>query len=86
MREDLTEKDLYKSLTSMENNKSLGNDGFTKIFFETFLEELKEIFVDPVREAKEKQHLSISQRQVIIKFIEKKNQKDSKTPADQFSC
>ena len=31
-----------------------------------------EIYVDSVREVKEKQHLSISRRQPIIKLIEKK--------------
>ena len=32
-----------------------------------------EIYVDSVQEVKEKQHLSISRRQPIIKLIEKKN-------------
>ena len=62
----------------MQNNKSSGNDGLTKEFYETFWNELKEIFVDFVLEAKEKGHLSISQRQAIIKLIEKKTEiKDS---------
>ena len=34
--EDLTEKDLYNSLKSMQSHKSLGNDGLTKEFYETF--------------------------------------------------
>ena len=42
--EDLTEKDLYKSLRSMQNDKSPGNDGLTKEFYETFWDDLKEIF------------------------------------------
>ena len=66
--EDLTEKDLYDSLKSMQNDKSPGNDGLTKEFYETFWNELKEIFVDSVLEAKEKGHLSISQRQA-FKYI-----------------
>ena len=70
--EDLTEKDLYKSLRSMQNDKSPGNDGLTKEFYETFWDDLKEIFVNSVREAKEIGHLSTSQRQAIIKLIEKK--------------
>ena len=57
----------------MQNDKSPGNDGLTKEFYETFWNELKEIFVDSVLEAKEKGHLSISQRQAIIKLIEKKD-------------
>ena len=39
----------------------------------TFWKELKEIFVDSVSEAVEKGNLSTSQRQAIIKLIEKKD-------------
>ena len=69
--EDLTKKDLCKSLRSMQNDKSSGNSGLTKEFYETFWDELKEIFVNSVREAKEIEHLSTFQRQAIIKLIEK---------------
>ena len=69
--ENLTEKDLYNSLKSMQSYKSPGNDGITKEFNETFWNKLKEIFVDSVSEAKEKGNLSTSQRQAIIKLIEK---------------
>ena len=41
---DLTEKDLYKSLKNMQNDKSLGNDGLTKEVYETFGDKLKEMF------------------------------------------
>ena len=54
MRKILTKKDLYKSLKSMRNYKSPGNDGLTKEFYKTFWDALREIFVDFVREAKEK--------------------------------
>ena len=70
--EDLTEKDLCDSLKSMQNDKSPGNDELTKEFYETFWNELKEIFIDSVSETKEKGHLSTSQRQAIIRLIEKK--------------
>ena len=43
----------------------------TKEFHETFWNELKEIFIDSVSETKEKEHLSTSQRQAIIRLIEK---------------
>ena len=52
----------------MQNDKSPGNDGLTKEFYEAFWNELKEILVDSVLEAKEKGYLSISQRQAIIKL------------------
>ena len=76
--EDLTKNDLYKSLRSMQNAKSPGNDGLAKECHETFWDDLKEIFVNSLRDAKEIGHLSTSQRQAIIKLIEKKIQiKDS---------
>ena len=56
----------------MQNDKSPGSNGLTKEFYETFWNELKESFIDSVSETKEKGHLSISQRQVIIRLIEKK--------------
>ena len=71
--ENLTEKDLYNSMKSMQSDKSSGNDRLTKKIYEIFWTELKQIFVDSVSEAKEKGILSTSQRQAIIKLIEKKD-------------
>ena len=71
--ENLTETDLYNSLKSMQSDESPGNNGLTKKFYETYWTELKEIFADSVSEAKEKGILSTSQRQAIIKLIEKKD-------------
>ena len=71
--ENLTEKDLYNFLKSMQSNNSPGNDGLKKEFYETLWTELKKIFVDSVSEAKEKGILSTFQRQAIIKLIEKKD-------------
>ena len=47
--EDLTKKDLYKCLRSMQNEKSPGNEGLTTEFYETFWDDLKEIFLNSVR-------------------------------------
>ena len=52
--ENLTEKDLCDSLKSMQNNKSPGNNVFTKKFYQTFWKEIKAVFVDSVLETKEK--------------------------------
>ena len=57
----------------MENDKSPGNDGLTKEFYVTFWDDIKATFISSLKQAKEKKELSISQRQAIIKFIEKKD-------------
>ena len=57
----------------MQNDKYLGNNSLTKEFFEICQDELKEIFVYSVREAKKIGHLTTFQRQAIIKLIEKKD-------------
>ena len=71
----------------MRSDKSPGNYGSTEEFYETFWTELKEIFVDSVSEAKEKGILSTSQRQAIIKLIEKRIEiKDPFKTGDLFPC
>ena len=71
-KDNLTAKDLYNSLKSTQSDKSPGNDGLTKELYATFQTELKKIFVDSVSEAKEKEILSTSQRQAIIKLMKKR--------------
>ena len=58
---------------SMQNNKSPENDGLTKEFFATFWEDIKDVFLNVFRTAKLKNELSTSQRQAVIKLIEKKD-------------
>ena len=70
--EDLNQKKLWKSLRSMQNDKSSWNNGLTKEFYEIFWDELKEIFVNSIREAKEIGHQITSQIQTIITLTEKK--------------
>ena len=41
---EITGSELLKSLKSMKNNKSPGNHGLTKGFYETFWEEIKTPF------------------------------------------
>ena len=69
---ELLEKEIFDALKNMQNNKSPGNDGLTKEFFECFWDDLKKPFIDCIKEAKLEQELSVSQRQAIIKLIEKK--------------
>ena len=70
---EITETELFISLSKMENNKSPGNDGLTKEFFVTFWSELKDTFILSLKESKKLQKLGISQRQAIIRLIEKPN-------------
>ena len=63
----LSEKDLYNynSLINIENDKFPGNNGLRKEFYETFWNDLKEIFVDSVSTVKENGQLSASQRLIL---------------------
>ena len=56
----------------MQSEKSAGNDGLAKEFYETFWTELKEIFVESVSEAKEKRILSTSQRPISLLNVDLK--------------
>ena len=57
----------------MPNDKSPGNDGLTKEFLETFWSEIKQTFLSFVIHSFDKGELCTSQRQAIIKLIERKD-------------
>ena len=59
-------------MKNVQNNKSPGNDGLTKEFYEGFWDQIKELLIASATEAKQRGELTISQRQAIIKLIEKK--------------
>ena len=69
---DLNELKLLKALKSMQINRSSGNDGLTKEFYETFQNEIKHPFMNSIMEVRVKKKLSTFQRQAVIKLIEKK--------------
>ena len=63
---------MSKALKSMRNNKSPGNDGLTKKFYDKFWNEIKHPFMNSIMEARETMKLSTSQGQAVITLIEKK--------------
>ena len=65
---DLAKNELLITLKSMQNNKTPDNDGLTKEFYETFLNEIKNVFLKWLNQNKEKCQLSISQRRSVIKL------------------
>ena len=65
----ITEKELFIVLQSMENNKSSGNDGLTKEFYIIFWNEVKIPLLPVTENAKQ---LSASQKQAVIRLLEKK--------------
>ena len=58
-------------MKSMKNNKTPGNNGLTKEFYEIFWDELKTSLMESVNQAFHTKILSISQRQAVIKLIKK---------------
>ena len=57
----------------MKNDKSAGQDCLAKEFYETFWEEIKTPFSNSIRKSFLTEELRTSQRQVVIKTIEKKD-------------
>ena len=68
----ITEKELFIALQSMKNNKSPGNDGLTKEFYITFWNEAKAPLLLAIEKAYLVKQLRTSQKQVVIKLIERK--------------
>ena len=54
---NLAEQEIYKLLTSFENNKSPGNDRLTKEFYYCFWNDIKYIFMKSLRESKKLKQL-----------------------------
>ena len=67
-----SEINLFDSMKSMKNNKTAGNDGLTKEFYETFWDELKTPLMESVNQTFHTKILSISQTQAVFKLTEKK--------------
>ena len=62
----------------MPNDKSPGNAGLTKVFYETFWEEIKIPLCNSITKSYQNGELSTSQIQAVIKLIIEKKDKDKK--------
>ena len=69
----ITECELLKALSSMDNDKSPGNDGIKKEFYIKFWDVVKEPLCASIQQSFKEGELSTSQKQAIIKLIEKKD-------------
>ncbi|KAL9964740.1 hypothetical protein ACROYT_G028420 [Oculina patagonica] len=69
----LTYDECYKVVDQLKNNKSPGNDGLTAEFYKQFWPILGGLLVDSLNAAYVNGRLSNSQRQAIIRLIEKKD-------------
>ena len=72
MEEFINKNVLLKDLTSVDNDKTPGNDGITKEVYIKFWEFLKEPLCASIQQSFLVGELSASQKQAIIKLIEKK--------------
>ena len=70
---ELGEKELLNSLKFMPNSKIPGNGGLNKEFYEAFSNELKDPLLKSFYHAKTYKEFSTSQRQAVIKLLEKKD-------------
>ena len=83
----IQKNEMFKSLKSMENNKSPGNDELSKEFYECFWDEIKNPFLASIHRAFLNQELSSSQKQTVIKMLEKKTKtKDSSKTGCRYHC
>ena len=57
----------------MENDKTAGNDGLSNEFFEVFWDDIKFPLLASINDAFIKEELSTSQKQAVIKLIDKKD-------------
>ena len=68
----IKKRECWDALSSMNNNKSPGNDGLSKEFYICFLEKLADPLIQALNQCFVDGEMSISQRQTSITLIEKK--------------
>ena len=73
LAQDITLREIREALDSSENGKSPGNDGLSREFYLTYWDKIAPVMLDSFLDGYSKGFLSTSQRQAIIKLIEKKD-------------
>ena len=69
----ISETELLKALKHVKNVKSPGNDRITKEFYELFWDDIKNALSDSIKKRFISGELCTSQKQTVIKLIEKKD-------------
>ena len=69
----ITECELLKALTSMDNDQSPGNDDITKEFYIKFWDVVKKLLCTSIQQSFIAGELTTSQKQAIIKLIEERD-------------
>ena len=83
----ISEDEVFKSLESMENNKSHENDGLSKAFYEYLWDEIKKPFLASIHKVFLNRELSSSQKQDVIQILEENTKiKDSLRTRGQYHC
>ena len=75
---DITQDNLFVALKSMPSNKSPGNDGLSKEFFETFWEEIKDVYINSLKQAKIKKYSQYITKTSCYKTFRKKKDRDKR--------
>ena len=68
----ITKRECWDVLSSMNNNKSPGNDGLSEEFYISFFEKFADPFIQALNQSFVDGEMSISQGQAVITLIEKK--------------
>ena len=71
LERDLSVQEIKNVLHSFAKNKTPGEDGFTKEFYETFFDLLQQDLLNSYNDAFQKGSLSVSQRRGVISLITK---------------
>ena len=83
----ITRIEIQDALKSMENHKIPGNDGLSKECYEVLWYDIKIPLLTSINDAFIKEELSTSQKQAVIKLIEKKTETtDLLRTGDQHTC